>query len=159
MPYLIDGHNLIPKVPGLSLKEFDDENHLIRLMQEFCRQARKRVEIYFDNAAPGQPASQKFGAVTAHYVRQGRTADEAIRDRLRHMGKSASNWTVVSSDRAVQDASRAWRAQVISSDEFVRKIQATLSGVGNKDDEQRQVSESGEDVEEWLSLFGGNKPE
>ena len=37
MPYLIDGHNLIPKVAGLSLKAVDDEMQLIELLQEFCR--------------------------------------------------------------------------------------------------------------------------
>ena len=37
MPYLIDGHNLIPKVRGLSLQSMDDEMELVELLQEFCR--------------------------------------------------------------------------------------------------------------------------
>ena len=65
MPYLIDGHNLIPKL-GLRLDACDDELALVTRLQEFCRLRRAQVEVYFDGAPPGQPASRKFGAVTAH---------------------------------------------------------------------------------------------
>jgi len=36
MSYLIDGHNLIPKLK-LRLDNPKDENELIALLQEFCR--------------------------------------------------------------------------------------------------------------------------
>jgi uncharacterized protein len=155
MPYLVDGHNLIPKVPGLSLKAIDDEIKLIELLQDFCQKARKRADIYFDNAAPGQPAAQKYGAVTAHFVRKGRTADDAIRARLSHMGKSAANWTVVSSDRGVQDAARTWRAQVLSAEGFVRKMQAASAAAQSNDDERSRIGESNDEIEDWLREFGG----
>ena len=35
MSYLIDGHNLIPKIPGLTLRQMDDENELIEILQRF----------------------------------------------------------------------------------------------------------------------------
>ena len=95
MPYLIDGHNLIPKVAGLSLKAVDDEMQLIELLQEFCRIGASRWR-YFDNSPPGQPGSGAFGPVTARFVREGRTADDAIAARLKRLGRSARNWTVVS---------------------------------------------------------------
>ena len=50
MPYLIDGHNLIPKIPGLSLEMLDDEDRLIELLQEFARVRRQRIEVFFDQA-------------------------------------------------------------------------------------------------------------
>jgi uncharacterized protein len=106
MPYIIDGHNLIPKLPGLELSDIDDESRLIELLQEFCRRQRKRVEVYFDNAPPVERRAQSFGAVTARFVRQGTTADAAIRARLARLGRSARNWTVVSSDQEVQAAAR-----------------------------------------------------
>jgi uncharacterized protein len=116
MPYLIDGHNLIPKVAGLSLKAMDDEIQLIELLQEFCRIRGKQVEVYFDNSPPGQPQSRLFGPVTARFIREGRTADDAIAARLKRLGRSARNWTVVSSDRAVQAGAREAQAQVLSSE-------------------------------------------
>ena len=41
MGYLIDGHNLIPKIPGMSLRMEDDEQELIQLLQDFSRYKRK----------------------------------------------------------------------------------------------------------------------
>ncbi|MBL0344247.1 hypothetical protein [Candidatus Villigracilis affinis] len=49
MPYLIDGHNLIPKV-GLRLDSPNDELELARLLQDFARIKRQPVEVYFDGA-------------------------------------------------------------------------------------------------------------
>src|SRR5215468_8521622 len=97
MPYLIDGHNLIPKL-GLRLDSLDDELELINILQEYCRIERKQVEVYFDGAPASQAGTRKVGTVTAHFVVRGMTADDAIRQRLKRMGKTARTWTVVTSD-------------------------------------------------------------
>ena len=95
MPYLIDGHNLIPKL-GLRLDSPDDEMELVGILQEFCRLRRREVEVYFDGAPVGQASIKKFGIVTAHFVRLGTTADSAIKIRLEKLGRAARNWIVVS---------------------------------------------------------------
>ncbi len=87
MPYLIDGHNLIPKIPGFSLRNLDDEIELVQKLQEFCRRSGKQVEVFFDNAPVGQARIQKYGLVKAHFVRSGRTADDAIISRLENLGE------------------------------------------------------------------------
>jgi len=51
MPYIIDGHNLIPRV-GLRLDALDDEMALVEILRDFCRIKKKRVEVYFDGAPP-----------------------------------------------------------------------------------------------------------
>jgi predicted RNA-binding protein with PIN domain len=94
MRYLIDGHNLIPKLPGLSLNAIDDELRLVELLQEYCRRSRNGVEVYFDNAPPGQAGTRRYGTVSAHFIPRGRTADDAIRLRLGRLGRSGKNWTV-----------------------------------------------------------------
>ena len=73
MPYLIDGHNLIPKL-GLKLADPDDEIQLIERLGEFCQIQQTQVEIYFDGATPGQPSLRRFGRVTAHFIRKGMIA-------------------------------------------------------------------------------------
>ena len=154
MPYLIDGHNLIPKL-GLRLDSFDDEDELVTRLKEFCRLRRTLVEVYFDGAPPGHPASRKAGAVKAHFIHQGSSADAAIETRLLKMGKAARNWIVVSSDRRVQVAARAMHAQVVSAEDFaglMRQAQATRSSTARQD-----VNVSPEEVDEWLSLFRHRK--
>jgi predicted RNA-binding protein with PIN domain len=161
MPYIIDGHNLIPKIPGLDLASIDDEVQLIELVQEFCRLRRKSAEIYFDNAPPGQPKARHYGQVLARFVRAGQTADDAIRARLVRLGPGARNWTVVSSDQQVQLAVRAARAQSITSEEFARLLIDRLRG-GDEASAQAGADSLDEDeIQEWLDIFtsGGDQPE
>jgi predicted RNA-binding protein with PIN domain len=153
MPYLIDGHNLIPKL-GLRLDSFDDEEALIARLQEFCRLRHAQVEVYFDGAPPGHPPNRKAGAVTAHFVRRGSTADAAIEARLGRLGKQARNWTVVSSDGRVQNAARAVHAGVLSSEEFTRLVSAAA---GQAAIPKSENGLSPQEVDEWLSLFKAKK--
>ena len=150
MPYLVDGHNLIPKV-GLRLDSFDDELGLIRILQEFARLSRHAVEVYFDGAPIGQAGTRKFGMVKAHFVRAGQTADSAIRARLNKMGKDAKNWVVVSSDHEVQSAAHVNRAEFISSDMFAKKIREAMSSVPKPDTNDKKLSDR--EVDEWLKIF------
>lgn len=149
MPYLVDGHNLIPKL-GLRLDSIDDENELIAILQEFCRLEDRQVEVFFDGAPAPQAGSRKSGAVTAHFVRLGSTADDAIRNQLKRLGKKAKNWTVVSSDRQVQADARGVRAEVISSDSFAAMLKQARNRAPKPNDE-RKMSEK--ELEEWLKLF------
>jgi predicted RNA-binding protein with PIN domain len=156
MPYIVDGHNLIPRV-GLQLKAEDDEIALVEMLREFCRVRKKRVEVYFDGAPPGENRTRKFGYVTAHFVRQGRTADDAIRTRLRKMGKSAKNWTVVSSDREVLNSARAVQAKRISADDFAQEVMDAKFAAFENPSEERNLSS--QEVKQWLDLFSSSEKE
>lgn len=157
MPYLIDGHNLIPKVAGLSLGAVDDEQQLIEMLQTFCQRQRKQVEVFFDNAPPGGVRAQNFGLVIARFVRQGKSADQAIQERLERLGRTARNWTVVSSDRAVQASARASRAAFLSSEEFAMALQQVLDDRGKDRGKLEQVSLQPDELQEWLELFGDDR--
>lgn len=154
MPYLVDGHNLIPKL-GLRLDSPDDEMELVAILQEFYKRDRKPIEVYFDGAPPAQAGTRKLGTVTAHFVRLGSTADNAIRNRLKSLGKSARNWTVVSSDRQVQAEAHAMRAETISSDSFAATLQDARQSAPKVKGE-RKLSES--EIDEWMRLFQKGKP-
>lgn len=158
MGYIIDGHNLIPKIPGLNLRQMDDEMNLIQVLQAFCGLKQKNARVFFDGAPPGYHGRQPFGRVTAYFVRQGMTADEAIREHLQSLGKAAKNWQVVSSDRQVTAEARSMGAGVISSSLFARQI--TASG------QQRPASATAQDerlsedeIEDWMQFFGVNDEE
>lgn len=150
MPYLIDGHNLIPKV-GLHLNSPDDEMELVAILKEFARLKRQQVEVYFDGAPIGQAGARKLGTVRAHFVPLGQTADSAIRSRLKKMEKDAKNWIIVSSDHEVQSAARVVRAQVVTSDEFVKMLRAATNSAPKAKTENKKLS--AQEVDEWLKLF------
>jgi len=154
MPYLIDGHNLIPKL-GLRLDSLDDEEQLIPRLQEFCRLRRALVEVFFDGAPAGQVSTRKAGAVTAHFVRKGASADAAIEGRLARLGKAARNWTVVSSDRRVQGAAKASHAAVLSSEDFAKEM-SRAQAIGNSMP-KHDATLAPHEVEEWLDIFNQRK--
>jgi len=154
MPYLIDGHNLIPKL-GLRLDSMDDEMELVAILQEFHRSRGKDLEVYFDGAPVPQAGTRKLGAITAHFVRLGSSADNAIRNRLRLLGKSAKNWTVVTSDRQVQAEANAMHAEVVSSESFAAILKEPRDSTP-KLSQDRKLSDR--EVEEWMRIFQKGKP-
>ncbi len=157
---VIDGHNLIPKVPGLSLRDLDDEQILIDLLQRYIRQGRgakggaksgvsKRIEVFFDRAPVGKAGVRSYGSLVAHFVQQGKTADEAICQFLSGLGKSARNVSVVSSDRQVQANARALHANVLSSEDFARQLAALPA----QPDQPAQVNAPLAPLDEWYEIF------
>lgn len=153
---LIDGHNLVPKIKGLSLSMLDDEMELIQILSEYARLTRKKLEVYFDNAPIDKAGTRKFGSITAHFVRQGSTADDALIQRVRKMGRKARNVKVISSDRQIIRQIQACQAESVSSDVFAKEIERvfTSSPSGGKPDPEK-LSEK--DIEHWMSVFKNNK--
>lgn len=156
MIMIIDGHNLISKIPETSLADPDDEEKLVRILQDYCRVRRKTIEVYFDAAPAGWSGERRYGLVRAHFVRSGITADEAIMDRLRKLGKRARNVIVVSSDRQVQQAARAAHAEVTSSEDFAADWQSLQEETPGLDPNDRLLTE--EELAVWEAMFKRGHP-
>ena len=154
MPYLIDGHNLIPQVSGINLHDVEDEIQLIKLLKDYCRKTRSKAEVYFDNAPPGSAGQKKFGRVVSHFVRRGRTADDAIRLRLRKLGRASKNWTVVTSDREIVAAARQEGAKWMSTVDFASLITTDRLNQEGHPELDEDLELSPESIEEWLKIFG-----
>ena len=158
MNYIIDGHNMIANIPGLSLSMVDDEQRLIELLNRYGQQSQHKMEVYFDGAPVGQAGMRNFGRVRAHFVPMSQTADNAIRKRLVRLGRTARNWVVVTSDRSVQLAGREAHAQVMAAEEFASHMQASLLRVSAENLENtpdQPMSES--ELKQWLKIF--NEPD
>jgi hypothetical protein len=149
MPTLIDGHNLIPKL-GLRLDSPEDELELLERLNRFCQISRKTgLEVYFDDAPFGRAGARRQGLLTAHFVQN---ADEAIRQKLKKLGRAARNWNVVTSDRQVQAEARSAGAAVHSSEEFAAQVIETLRAGPPPGQGRHAMTEK--ELGEWLSLFG-----
>ncbi len=153
MPYLVDGHNLIPKL-GLRLDSPDDEMQLIGILKEFARLSRRDAHVFFDGAPAGQARTKRFARVTAHFVRVGRTADDAIKAELSRLGPAARNWIVITSDRVVQTEARAAHAGVVSSEEFAMQLRR-VQQKGQRREGERELTP--DEINEWLRLFDGKE--
>jgi predicted RNA-binding protein with PIN domain len=154
MAYLIDGHNLIPHVRGLSLSDLDDEAALIELLKQFGQQRQKNIEVYFDGAPPGFARQRRFGRVTAHFVPRASSADAAIEQRLVALGRGAKNYVVVTSDHRVERSAREAHAQVISSQAFADELHALSSSPPSAADSAGGMGS----IDEWLEIFKRGHP-
>ena len=153
MPYIIDGHNLIPKIPGLGLDEIDDEIKLVKMLQDYCRARGVKAEVFFDKAHLGGQNHQVRHPVTVHFARSGVTADTLIERRLEKLAGAARNYTVVSSDRQVQAAARAKRAEVCPSEEFARMMSGKVGQGSSMAEDYEKPDPEQEDLDEWMRLF------
>jgi predicted RNA-binding protein with PIN domain len=155
MPYIIDGHNLIPHISGLNLTDPDDENSLIEILQRFASLRRTRIEVYFDQAPAARARSQPHGLVRAHYIEANSTADQAIKKKLSRLAKAAKNWTVVSSDREIQAEATSYQCPVINSPEFAELLRSGGTAQKPAGEKIAQPEISPDEVDYWLDQFGG----
>jgi hypothetical protein len=155
MQYLIDGHNLIPFIPGMNLTDIDDEDQLINLLQIHGRVSRSKIEVFFDKAPAGKPRSRKVGMLTVHSIPEPETADSAIIRRVKSLKIVPGSLSVVSHDREVQTACKRIGAKIVESQDFSRSIQSSLHSEGKRVKEQPEVAAT--EVEAWLKVFGGEK--
>lgn len=155
MQLIIDGHNLIPHLPGINLSDPDDEEKLVSWLQRYCRIRHSKVTVFFDRAPVGFSGVRSYGAVKAHFVRQERTADDAIIAYLRKQGNAARNYSVVSSDRMVAVAARSLHATVLPSDAFARELMDLSETKAESDADPQMLSP--QEVEDWEKLFKTHK--
>ena len=80
MIYLIDGHNLIGKMPDIQLSDPDDEEKLVTRLQSWTRLDRKRkIQVVFDAGQHGGFGDLLSGLnVQVRFSRMGQTADSIL---------------------------------------------------------------------------------
>lgn len=151
MQYIIDGHNLIPHIRGLSLRDLEDEQALIDVLTPFLRATSSRAMVFFDKAAQGHEGKRNFGLVQAVFVPASQSADAAIENHIHKLGASARNQTLVSSDRRVQAAGRAYYMTILSSAKLAQKIRSQSESRGSQTDVEPQLTP--EEIARWEDLF------
>jgi uncharacterized protein len=158
MPLLIDGHNLIGQIPGLSLADPDDEGDLVMLLRRYTTARRgRKVVVVFDHGVYGHPQTLDGYGVSCHFARSPQDADAQLIKRIRAL-KKPRDWTLVTSDRQVVCAAEDCGVRVISSHAFARHLAAPAQPAAVQE-EQRDVRLSEAEIEEWLRLFGESPEE
>jgi len=150
MLVLIDGHNLIAKMPNICLDEADDEEKLILSLRRYRARTGREVTVFFDAGLSFNLANKRtYGGLTVHYAPQGTPADNLIVRQLYRI-KNPQQTLVVSSDRAIQRAARRVGAEIISSADFALVL---TPAEDDEPDSEDDVALSEDEVEAWLRLF------
>jgi rRNA-processing protein FCF1 len=137
--WLIDGSNVLGAM-RLDRASTDAKRELARLAAAFARAKRTRVTCYFDGVEP-QAFARHLGNTTIVFSGS-RAADELIANRTE---ESASNFTVVTSDRGLASRVARRRVNVISAQQFVNELRALESEPGEAS------------ADDWLAYFSDPK--
>ncbi len=152
MNYLIDGHNLIARMPDLSLEDPDDEAKLARRLQMWAAARRKRrVMVIFDRGVvAGKSAQLSNNQVQVYFAPTGVSADSLL---VRHINRvqNPAEHILVSSDRAIIAAAEARGMRTVFAEVFVAQMAEERQPPPPPPTEP-SLSEA--EIAEWLELFG-----
>src|SRR5947209_1052889 len=124
MHLLVDGHNLIGQIPGVSLADADDEAQLVMLLRGYATHKRGRqVVVVFDHGVYGHPQGLNGYGVTCHFAMSPQDADTQLIKRIRAL-RRPGDWALVSSDRQVARVATERGVRVISAREFAAQLVA-----------------------------------
>jgi predicted RNA-binding protein with PIN domain len=153
MPYLIDGHNLIARLPDIDLEDPNDEAKLVDKLKGFVARDRKKCTVVFDGGLPGGVSTMSTGSVKVIFAASQHTnADNVIKERIRKI-PDARNWTIVSSDNEVLDFARQHKMKAQTSAEFAQTLQRKPR-IKDSRGEALHVQVPKDEVDEWLNIFG-----
>lgn len=153
MQYLIDGHNLIARLPDIDLDDPDDEAKLVIKLRGFVARERKKCTVIFDGGLPGGHSTMSSKSVKVIFASASHTnADNVIRQRIRKLS-DVYNWTVISSDNEVLDFARLHKVNTKTSAEFAGDL-LRKPRIQDSRGESTHVQVSKDEVNEWLDIFG-----
>jgi predicted RNA-binding protein with PIN domain len=150
---MIDGHNLIGKLPDISLDDPNDEALLVQKLAGFAARTGKNCLVVFDHGLPGGSSRMSTRSVQVVFASGRSSADRVMMERIRKI-PDPLNWTVVTSDHDVMNTARIFRMKTLHSEEFAVMLEYAppqVEDVGEATD----VHLSEAEVDEWLDMFGG----
>jgi predicted RNA-binding protein with PIN domain len=164
MHYIIDGHNLIGKMPDISLKDPNDEIKLTMRIKSWVAESKKRqVTLFFDGGIQGSHQNRLSGRnMKVIFAPSGRTADSLIISQMRKL-KNPREYTLVTSDREIIGHAKSLRIRSLLSEEFIERMgfvfkekpeKAPKVEKEAKPDKPDASKISDAEVQEWLDLFG-----
>jgi uncharacterized protein len=154
MPFLIDGHNLIPAL-GLRLSDPQDEAKLTTLLTRFFARTGRTGTVYFDRRASGGTPGASSRHLSVRFVAPPRTADDAILAHLARLRGDSRNWTVVTSDQSLGRAAGRAGARWVSTAAFAIELQNALASSG---EEKPEASLSPDELAAFEKLFRDREP-
>ena len=164
MIYLIDGHNLIGKMPDIKLADPNDEEKLVRRLHNWAAgDKRRQIELFFDSGDfGGWHIPITAPNIRVYYARQGQKADDLLIRALRVL-KNRQAYTLITSDNEILAAARKRRVGYVLSEEFAALMAAEAAERLAPPPDPEPPADPGalpqpeirpEDVAEWLAYFG-----
>jgi len=116
--YIIDGFNLLHKIPGLKVLQFSPHKELLDYISQnrLSGSPKNKVTVVFD----GYPPQDKFPSGEFRVLYSGAAKADDVIMRQVEASKNRQDLRVVSDDRQIRDHARLHRAGNIGVDEFLK---------------------------------------
>src|SRR5690606_2633567 len=115
MAFLIDGHNLIARIPDISLSDPDDEAKLVMRLKQYMMRRGKKCTVVFDQGLPGGVSRNLSSAnVEVLFAHSKTDADRTLKERIRSK-RDSGYWQVVTNDQALAEVARSGGVKVNAS--------------------------------------------
>jgi predicted RNA-binding protein with PIN domain len=145
--YIIDGNNVIGKVPELFKLQKSDKQRsreqLVYLLQRYFHNKKINLTLHFDGFA-NIPLPLSKGKII---YSENKTADSLIKENIERI-KNRKNIILVTSDNELKNFGKACGCTIVSSKDF-GKVLTKRSSI----DEEKLRTEEINDVEEWKRIF------
>jgi len=146
MPVIVDGNNLLHSLPS------DEQSRcsVRRRALDTIRQGGMSLTVVFDGPPPeGSPDPEHLGRLTIRY--SGASSADDLILRLLPLSTRASDWVVVTDDRALRDRVRERGAQVRTIGEWRSRKPRKPRRVS------REPKLSSREVADWETFFSSRE--
>jgi len=150
---MIDGHNLIGKLPDISLDDPNDEALLVQKLNGFAARTGKSCLVVFDHGLPGGSSRMSTRNVQVVFASGRSSADRVMVERIYKI-QDIKGWVIVTSDNDVMSRALRRGMETLHSEEFAFMLDAPPPKVEDEG-EATDVNLSSAEVNEWLNLFEG----
>jgi len=148
LTYIIDGNNLIGKIPLLMNLQKKDRHasreKLVYMLDRYFIKKKVNVTLHLD----GHPANKINSSKMKIVYSENQTADEKIKKQI-SQSKSPRNIMVVTSDSNLAQFAKVCSSTVVSSEQFSSEMSKTNSGL-----DEESIIRQIDNVEEFKKLFG-----
>ncbi len=146
--YIVDGNNLIGKLPSLKILQKKDKQgsreKLAFMIDNYFSHKNAKVSLHFDGHPKEPIRINNASIVYSNNV----TADEMIKNQV-DKSKNPRNIIVITSDNNLTEYARVCSSTVINCEDFAKDILHQKDG----DEEKKRIEEMNNN-EEFKKLFG-----
>ncbi len=160
MAYLIDGFNLLYKIPEcetfmLQNKLEEARNRLLLILKEYEKIARKKIRIVFDGKKQQllDIKRESFGSIDVYYSLD-YSADFLIKEFIKK-DINPRMTTVVTSDNGIISFVQKFGVRLMKSEDFAEKMVKTIEDYyeEKKQEKDDDPKISSEEVHYWENIF------
>lgn len=147
LTYLIDGNNLIGKIPSIFKLQNKDKQasreKISHILDRYFHSKKSKVILFFDGFENGKINTSNLKIIYSDKL----SADNKIKTYISD-SKSTKNIVVITSDSNLAQFAKKCSSTIISSDSFAVDL------TKKSDDDESYKLNANNDVEEYKKLFG-----